>query len=58
MDSGWLGFRPEIYTREVGMDRPEQQNLSDLKHRYKGLEQRMWEIDTLDDRITWLESNR
>ena len=29
-----------------------------LETQIQGLEQRMWEIDTLDDRITWLESNR
>ena len=29
-----------------------------LETQIQVLEQRMWEIDTLDDRITWLESNR
>ncbi len=35
-------------------------NSKSVRHetQIQGLEQRMWEIDTLDDRITWLESNR
>src|SRR5210317_19889 len=56
MDSGW-----DLDQKYI----PEKWEWTDLNSKairletqIQGLEQRMWEIDTLDDRITWLESNR
>ena len=56
MDSGW-----DLDQKYI----PEKWEWSDLNSKairietqIQSLEQRMWEIDTLDDRVTWLESNR
>jgi uncharacterized phage infection (PIP) family protein YhgE len=56
MDSGW-----DLDQKYI----PEKWEWTDLNSKairletqIQGLEQRMWELDTLDDRITWLESNR
>ena len=56
MDSGW-----DLEQKYI----PEKWEWTDLNSKairletqIQGLEQRMWELDTLDDRITWLESNR
>ena len=56
MDSGW-----DLDQKYI----PEKREWTDLNSKairletqIQGLEQRMWELDTLDDRITWLESNR
>jgi predicted nucleic acid-binding Zn-ribbon protein len=56
MDSGW-----DLDQKYI----PEKWEWSDLNSKairletqIQNLEQRLWEIDTLDDRITWLESNR
>ncbi len=56
MDSGW-----DLDQKYI----PEKWEWTDLNSKairletqIQNIEQRMWEIDTLDDRITWLESNR
>ena len=56
MDSGW-----DLDQKYI----PEKWEWTDLNSKairletqIQGLEQRMWELDTLDDRISWLESNR
>jgi predicted nucleic acid-binding Zn-ribbon protein len=56
MDSGW-----DLDQKYI----PEKWEWTDLNSKairletqIQGLEQRMWELDTLDDRITWLENNR
>ncbi len=56
MDSGW-----DLDQKYI----PEKWEWTDLNSKairletqIQNIEQRIWEIDTLDDRITWLESNR
>ncbi len=56
MDSGW-----DLDQKYI----PEKWEWTDLNSKairletqIQNIEQRMWEIDTLDDRISWLESNR